>query len=131
MSFAKRDILIMNQKVLLLVGVVALTYIGLFRITGSEVRSETEIDITRGTVEPSPIAVTNFHAVDPSAEILGAEISAVIAANLEVQVFSVRLINVPFSKNLRSFSKFQGLWTGGKLMLNFLCPAWLRLDQII
>tara|TARA_B100001123_G_scaffold355487_1_gene408594 strand:+ start:931 stop:2304 length:1374 start_codon:yes stop_codon:yes gene_type:complete len=83
MSFAKRDILIMNQKVLLLVGVVALTYIGLFRITGSEVRSETEIDITRGTVEPSPIAVTNFHAVDPSAEILGAEISAVIAANLE------------------------------------------------
>ena len=73
----------MNQKVLLLVGVAALAYMGLFRITGSEVRSETEIDITRGTVEPSPIAVTNFHANDPSALVLGAEISTVIAANLE------------------------------------------------
>ena len=79
----------MNQKVLLLVGVAALAYMGLFRITGSEVRSETEIDITRGTVEPSPIAVTNFHALDPSALILGAEISTVIAANLELSLIHI------------------------------------------
>ena len=83
MSFAKRNVPIMNQKVLFLAGIAALAYMGLFRITESEVRSETEIDITRGTVEPSPIAVTNFHPNDPSALVLRPEISTVIAANLE------------------------------------------------
>jgi len=62
--------------VVLAVGVV----VGLF---ASGVRAELRIDITKGVVEPIPIAVTDM--VGPSGEVsqYGADISRVIAADLE------------------------------------------------
>ncbi|MCB2108459.1 MAG: Tol-Pal system protein TolB [Rhodobacteraceae bacterium] len=41
------------------------------------------IDITRGRVEPMPVAVTDFGAGDPAQQQIGREVSTVIAADLE------------------------------------------------
>ncbi|MDX2224795.1 MAG: Tol-Pal system beta propeller repeat protein TolB [Rhodospirillaceae bacterium] len=46
-------------------------------------RAEVRIDITRGRVEPMPIAVTNFAAVAPAEQQVGREVASVIAADLE------------------------------------------------
>jgi TolB protein len=45
--------------------------------------AEVRIDITRGRVEPMPIAVTNFAAAAPAEQQVGREVAAVIAADLE------------------------------------------------
>lgn len=45
--------------------------------------AEVRIDITRGTMEPMPIAVVPFNAETPQAQQLAREISGVIAADLE------------------------------------------------
>jgi TolB protein len=47
------------------------------------VRAELIVDITSGFVEPLPIAVTNFYGDAPAETRVGADISGVIAANLE------------------------------------------------
>ena len=41
------------------------------------------IDITRGNVDPMPIAITRFHAADPAAAGTSTDISSVITANLQ------------------------------------------------
>jgi len=46
-------------------------------------RAELRIDITRGTVEPMPIAVTNFLGGNPGESTHGRNIAHVISANLE------------------------------------------------
>jgi hypothetical protein len=46
-------------------------------------RAELIVDITSGFVEPLPIAVTNFYGDAPAETRVGADISGVIAANLE------------------------------------------------
>jgi hypothetical protein len=46
-------------------------------------RAELVVDITRGFVEPLPIAVTDFFGEAPDEAKVGADISGVIAANLE------------------------------------------------
>ena len=46
-------------------------------------RAELVIDITRGFVEPLPVAVTDFFGESPDEAKVGADISGVIAANLE------------------------------------------------
>jgi TolB protein len=46
-------------------------------------RAELRIDITRGTVEPMPIAVTNFLGGNPGEQNHGRNIARVISANLE------------------------------------------------
>ncbi|MDH5748323.1 MAG: Tol-Pal system beta propeller repeat protein TolB [Rhodospirillales bacterium] len=45
--------------------------------------AELKIDITRGTVEPLPIAVTNFFGANPDEGQFGRDIAGVIAADLE------------------------------------------------
>ncbi|GAA0600009.1 Tol-Pal system beta propeller repeat protein TolB [Caenispirillum bisanense] len=46
-------------------------------------RAEVRIDITRGSVEPMPIAVVPFAAADPQAAQLGRDVAGVVAADLE------------------------------------------------
>ncbi|MCH8002371.1 MAG: Tol-Pal system protein TolB, partial [Proteobacteria bacterium] len=46
-------------------------------------RAELVIDITRGFVEPLPVAVTDFFGESPDETKVGADIAGVIAANLE------------------------------------------------
>ncbi len=54
----------MKNRSFFLLGLAGLAFVCLPTVFGAEVRSETEIDITQGTVEPSPIAITDFHGVD-------------------------------------------------------------------
>ena len=49
----------------------------------SPARAELVIDITRGFVEPLPVAVTDFFGESPDETKVGADIAGVIAANLE------------------------------------------------
>ncbi len=46
-------------------------------------RAATEIDITRGTLKPIPIAVTRFAGATPADQKLGGDVAAVIEADLE------------------------------------------------
>ncbi|MCB2102904.1 MAG: Tol-Pal system protein TolB [Rhodobacterales bacterium] len=48
-----------------------------------QARAELRIDITRGTVEPMPIAVSTFNADVPQDQAIGRDIAQVIAADLE------------------------------------------------
>ena len=41
-----------------LLGVVGIAFSGLLGGFSSDIRSETEIDVTQGSVQPSPIAIT-------------------------------------------------------------------------
>ena len=45
-------------------------------------RAELRLDITRGVIEPMPIAVTDFYGTSPQAISFGREIAAVVSANL-------------------------------------------------
>ncbi|GLQ06331.1 Tol-Pal system beta propeller repeat protein TolB [Sneathiella chinensis] len=46
-------------------------------------RAELVIDITRGNIEPLPIAISDFHAETEAASLVGQQISEVIQADLE------------------------------------------------
>ena len=46
-------------------------------------QDELRIDITRGQVEPLPIAITDFYGAVPSDAQIGSDIAAVVTANLE------------------------------------------------
>ncbi|MCG8597504.1 MAG: Tol-Pal system beta propeller repeat protein TolB [Kiloniellales bacterium] len=50
---------------------------------GAPARAELRIDITRGIVEPIPVAVTDFYSDEAEQSQIGRDISGVIAANLE------------------------------------------------
>ena len=52
-------------------------------IFGSSVHAELRIDITRGKVEPLPIAITEFFGVSDGEAQLGRDIAGVITGNLE------------------------------------------------
>lgn len=52
-------------------------------LLAAPVRAELTVDITKGNIEPLPIAVPDFSASDDVARQLGIDISEVIAANLE------------------------------------------------
>ena len=60
----------------------ALAAIGLLALAGRPARAELEIDITRGYVEPLPIAVTDFYAEAAEIQETGARIADVITSNL-------------------------------------------------
>ena len=59
--------------------------LALFVVVGATgaARAEPTIDITRGTVQPMPIAVADFFSAAPSESQFARDISAVIAADLE------------------------------------------------
>jgi TolB protein len=46
-------------------------------------RAELRIDITRGNVEPLPVAVTDFFGKEPQAQAVGRDIARVVSADLE------------------------------------------------
>ncbi len=46
-------------------------------------RAEIRIDVTRGNIDPMPVAITEFFSIEPGAADIGAELSAVIAADLD------------------------------------------------
>jgi TolB protein len=46
-------------------------------------RAEIRIDVTRGNIEPMPVAITDFFSIEPGIAKIGADLSAVIAADLE------------------------------------------------
>src|SRR5512145_2495104 len=50
---------------------------------GRRAFADLSIDITRGQVQPLPIAITTFYSPDPGAAKVGADISGVISSNLE------------------------------------------------
>ncbi|MFC1674170.1 Tol-Pal system beta propeller repeat protein TolB [Pseudomonadota bacterium] len=52
-------------------------------VLSGQASAELRIDITRGVVEPMPIAVASFHGQGKGEKQFGANIAAVIAANLE------------------------------------------------
>jgi len=52
-------------------------------LTATVARAELRIDVTRGTVEPLPIAITDFFGVADSESQLGRDIAGVITSNLE------------------------------------------------
>jgi TolB protein len=56
---------------------------GATAMIGRRAFAELSIDITRGQVQPLPIAITTFHSPDPSGAKIGSDISGVISANLE------------------------------------------------
>jgi TolB protein len=61
---------------------VALVGLVLIAIAGTA-RAELRIDITRGKVEPMPIAVTTFLGAKPRERFIGSKVSKVIASDLE------------------------------------------------
>lgn len=61
--------------------VLAWTFV--FFVAAFPAHAELKIDITRGVVEPMPIAITPFHGAGPSEERFGAEIAEVVAKDLE------------------------------------------------
>ncbi len=56
---------------------------GLFLATAVPARAELRVDITRGTVEPLPIAVTEFIGTDGQEAQFGRDIAEVVKADLE------------------------------------------------
>ncbi|HSR73186.1 MAG TPA: Tol-Pal system beta propeller repeat protein TolB [Kiloniellales bacterium] len=61
----------------------ALAVAAVLLLSAAAARAELVIDITRGFVEPLPIAVTDFYGETPEERTLGGDIAGVIAANLE------------------------------------------------
>lgn len=52
-------------------------------LLSTQARAQITVDITQGFVEPLPIAITNFYSEDPQLAQTGAEISQVVASDLE------------------------------------------------
>lgn len=46
-------------------------------------RAELKIDITRGNIDPMPVAITDFYSADARAAAVGRELSEIVAADLE------------------------------------------------
>jgi TolB protein len=46
-------------------------------------QAELRVDITKGTIEPMPIAITNFHSISPANQQFATEIPKIITADLE------------------------------------------------
>ena len=62
---------------------VAFAVLGSLALPAIPARAELRIDITRGQVQPLPIAITSFHGADAREAEIGRDISGVISANLE------------------------------------------------
>lgn len=71
---------VVQRSGLMLFGAVALLLLTLIAMPA---RAELRIDVTRGTVEPLPIAISEFFGVAPDELELGRDIADVISANLE------------------------------------------------
>lgn len=73
-----------HRSGLMLLGAITLLVLALtLTLAASQARAELRIDVTRGTVEPLPIAISEFFGVAPDELELGRDIADVISANLE------------------------------------------------
>jgi TolB protein len=52
-------------------------------LPGAGARAELQVDITRGHLQPLPIAITDFHGEGPREQDVGRDIATVVAADLE------------------------------------------------
>jgi len=52
-------------------------------ITAGMAKAQLEIDITKGNIDPTPIAVPDFLATDSQSRVIGADIASVVRADLE------------------------------------------------
>jgi len=52
-------------------------------VSAAAARAELRIDITRGNIEPMPVAITDFYSADAKAAAVGRELTEVISADLE------------------------------------------------
>ena len=68
--------------VLVIAGMAALAAVALALAVSRPAAAEVRIDITRGVVEPLPIAISTFHGGDSQAVTTGQEVAGVVAANL-------------------------------------------------
>ena len=66
-----------------IVNVALVLGMSLTMVIGSAARAEVTIDITRGNVEPMPIAITDFFSVDKNMAEVGLKISEVVRNDLE------------------------------------------------
>src|SRR5690625_3576267 len=72
----------MNRQLATPFALAALLLLGLSLIS-QPARAQLSVDITRGFVEPLPIAVSSFHALDGESVTAGSDIAGVITSNLE------------------------------------------------
>ncbi len=67
--------------------IVSLVLLGLFAAlapgAAPSAHAQLEIDITRGQIEPLPIAISLFHGADETARRIGADLAAVVSSDLE------------------------------------------------
>jgi TolB protein len=54
-----------------------------FNVFSSVARAELRIEITRGNIDPMPVAITEFFSIEPGIAKLGTELAEVIAADLQ------------------------------------------------
>ena len=64
-----------------------------------------EVTLTQGTIEPTPIAVTDLYAINNEASKIGKNISMVISDNLERSGLFIPIDNKAFIQNLESLKK--------------------------
>jgi len=72
----------MNRQLATPFALAVLLLLGLSLIS-QPARAQLSVDITRGFVEPLPIAVSSFHALDGESVTAGSDIAGVITSNLE------------------------------------------------
>jgi TolB protein len=54
-----------------------------FNVFSSVARAELRIEITRGNIDPMPVAITEFFSIEPGIAKLGTELAEVVAADLQ------------------------------------------------
>ena len=64
-----------------------------------------EVTLTQGTIEPTPIAITDLYAINNDASKIGKNISTVISDNLERSGLFIPIDKKAFVQNLESLKK--------------------------
>jgi TolB protein len=72
-----------NMKTLSARMVMAVALLAMAAMTAAPARAELVVDITRGFVEPLPVAVTEFFGESPDETRVGSDVAGVISGNLE------------------------------------------------
>ena len=76
----------------------AVFFVAALILAAAPARAELVVDVTRGFVEPLPVAVTDFFGETPEEIKVGRDIAGVIAANLEAAACSGRSTRAPSSR---------------------------------
>ncbi len=87
------------KRTLSLVSFLLLVFVALSPL---DARAELRIDITRGTIEPLPIAISAFYSDNPEAARMGQDIANVVSADLERSGLFVPLDPLSFIQDAKS-----------------------------